>query len=361
MEKNNYKNELMSIFNAKQLCSSKIVRNDNNLFTFSPIQDEIAKFNQDLEGVYYKEQVCFRHVYPSNLINPLSTPCQKLISIFSFKNTEYVAVINRFVKEFLKEKVSKENIYIIVPDINDIVSNVRFVTSNIIPIDPKRLQCEVPLNGYHYYIKICIKYRNGLVTVMNFVLIDYTNELFSKIDSVFFPLRMDMIDENAKSIYETSNYISKFVKMYNVVHDYEKTHFLISQLEAIEILKGEIGKVSNHKHGYALKKLAREVFLECDYNNISAEKVFEVYPMLEDELRSLYSVYSKNIKSAIKKIEKSKTKISAKYAYETLGLPVKMYKMMVDNDFQLEELPRNFAYYRDETKNEYQNPIERYR
>ena len=49
------------------------------------------------------------------------------------------------------------------------------------------------------------------------------------------------------------------------------------------------------------------------------------------------------------------------YAYQTLGIPYKLYKNQIDPTYKLPELPSNFAYYRDSHKNRYQNPIESYK
>ena len=43
MEKITYKDELLVAFNAQVLPESDLIRGDKNLFTFSPIQDELDK------------------------------------------------------------------------------------------------------------------------------------------------------------------------------------------------------------------------------------------------------------------------------------------------------------------------------
>lgn len=107
MEKITYKEQLLATFNAQVLPESNLIRDDKNLFTFSPIQDELTNFKLETKGVYYKEQTCFRQVYPANLINPLSTPCQPLISIFSFQKIDFTEIINTFISTFLNKFIKK--------------------------------------------------------------------------------------------------------------------------------------------------------------------------------------------------------------------------------------------------------------
>ena len=63
MEKITYKDELLVAFNAQVLPESDLIRGDKNLFTFSPIQDELDKFKQEIKGIYYKEQTCFSQYF----------------------------------------------------------------------------------------------------------------------------------------------------------------------------------------------------------------------------------------------------------------------------------------------------------
>jgi len=63
----------------------------------------------------------------------------------------------------------------------------------------------------------------------------------------------------------------------------------------------------------------------------------------------------------LKKDKKSRDTMGADYAYQTLGIPYKLYKNQIDPTYKLPELPSNFAYYRDSHKNLYQNPIESYK
>lgn len=362
MEKKFYSEKFLTSLNIQSIPPSDLIRNDSNLFTFSPIQDELEKFDNNLSGIFYKEQLCFRQVYPANLINPLSTPCQKLISFFSFEETNYIDFITKVSGIFLNEKVNFEDIYVIIPNIDSLRDNFTVFTRNIITIDPNRLKCKLPLRGNHYYIKICVKYNNGLVTLINFVLVDYKyGSKLSKIDSVLFPLRLDMVSEQAKSLFETIRYRQLYQNIYNITDNHEITHFIVSQLLAISILLLELKEVSNRKQGYLIKKLAREFFLECDCNHLPVKSILSYFPKIEKMLTHMYSEYSITVHKAVRKIQNSKPKIDAKYAHETLGLPYKLYQLLIDPTYQVDYLPSNFAYYRDATRNRYDNPIERYR
>lgn len=361
METNTYYKKLITEYNAISLASSPIVREDENLFTFSPIQDELYKYDLNIPNFYCKQQGCFRNVYPANLVNPLSTSYQTLISLFSFHPIKYGEIIDKFITDFLGEWIDFDDIYIIAPTISDILGQLYNVTNHIIEIDPTRLKCHIPFPGNHFYIKICVKYRNGLVTLMNFVMIDYQQGYKSKIDSAFFPLRLDMIREHAKSIYETRAHASLYRDIKNFTGNHEMTHFLYSQMQAIQVIYEALGKDGNHKHGYTLKKLIREVFLECDLHHLSLSSLLEFYPDLREKLLPMYQQYSKNIERALRTIKKSHPPLDANYAHDTLGLPYKVYQSQIDSSLVLPKLPSNFAYYRDAHKNHYQNPIESYK
>lgn len=361
MENNTYKHQLIQLYQASSLPASPLIRQDQHLFTFSPIQDEVDRFNQNSEGIYYKEQVCFRNVYPANLINPLSTPFQRLVSLFSFREVHFQKLISLFLNQFLGKYLNPDDIYIVAPDIPSVIQELRKVSHQLIIHDADRLQCTVPLPGEHFYIKLCLSYRNGLVTLMNFVLIDYQQGDKSKIDSVFFPLRLDMVRENAKSIYETHTHSSLYHSIQDLTGNHEMTHFLYSQMQTIQVLYEALGKDANHKHGYTLKKLIREVFLECDLHHLSLSSLLEFYPDLREKLLLLYQQYSKNIERALRTIKKTHPILDATYAHDTLGLPYKVYQSQIDSSLVLPQLPSNFAYYRDAHKNHYQKPIESYK
>lgn len=139
------------------------------------------------------------------------------------------------------------------------------------------------------------------------------------------------------------------------------THFLYSQMQTIQVLYEALGKDGNHKHGYTLKKLIREVFLECDFHHLSLSSLLEFYPDLRENLLPMYQQYSKNIEKALRTIKKTHPILDAKYAHDTLGLPYKVYQSQIDSSLVLPQLPSNFAYYRNAYKNHYQNPIESYK
>ena len=67
-----------------ELAPSPLIRNDNHLFTFSPFEDLEDNYLEEKRFKGFKVQDCFRNVFPQNLVNPLSTPLQKLVSIHDF-------------------------------------------------------------------------------------------------------------------------------------------------------------------------------------------------------------------------------------------------------------------------------------
>ena len=54
MVKNTYSDDLQRIFKAQTLPSSPLTREEKNLFTFSPIQDELEYFKEKKYGLYIK-------------------------------------------------------------------------------------------------------------------------------------------------------------------------------------------------------------------------------------------------------------------------------------------------------------------
>lgn len=362
MEKNTYIKEISTDFPLKKLPSSKLVRSDAHLFTFSPIQDEIEHFKEGKRGIFYKEQICFRQVYPSNLVNPLATPSQNLISIFSFEERDYLIFINRILKGKLFEKIDFKDLYIIIPELDGIQEKFETITNQLIVLNQERLRCQLPLKGEHFYIKVCHLYHKGLVTLMNFVLVDYkVGSTLSKIDSVFFPMRMDMVIEGALSIFETSAYEKLYYDVYQITNQHELTHFFISQLSSISLLLEFVHGPSNNKQGYVIKKMVREIFLECDCNNLLVSDLLEYFPDLKEKLMTMYQDYSNSIGKALAKAIKNRNKLDAKYARETLGIPYKLYQLKIDSSYEIQDLPRNFAYHRDEKRNNHADPLESYK
>ena len=71
-----------------ELAPSPLIRNDNHLFTFSPFEDLEDNYLEEKRFKGFKVQDCFRNVFPQNLVNPLSTPLQKLVSIHDFSFSE---------------------------------------------------------------------------------------------------------------------------------------------------------------------------------------------------------------------------------------------------------------------------------
>lgn len=356
-----WREQICQTFKARFLPASPLVRSGKNLFTFSPIQDELAKFAEQPQGFFYKEQLCFRNVYPANLVNPLASPCQELISLFSFEPVSFAPVIAEFIRTILDPWISASDIYVIVPDIQSIATNSREISANVIEIPRERLICALPIPGQHYYLKVCVKFNNGLVTVANFVLVDYQGGNLAQLDSVFFPLRSTMINEHAKSLFETAHYHSLYLKVFRSVENHELTHFLMSQLEAIRILHQAVGNAGNKKQHYTIKKLAREIFSECAYHQISVTAILQNFPTLAEFLSPLYEDFLASLEKSIRQVKRSRRPVTADYAYQTLGIPYQLFKARIDPTLVLPKLPSNFAYHRNPSENIYVDPIARYR
>lgn len=356
-----FRDLFQKVYQAQQLSSSPLIRSDEYLFTFSPIQDEVGSFTANESGIFMKEQACFRTTYPSNLVNPLAAPYQNLIGLFSFEPVRYVQIMQKFVDEILELQVSSEDIFVIAPDIEAVQKELQQLDVGLITIPKDRLYCNLPIEGTHYYVKFCIRYHEGLVTIMNYVLVDYHGKSLVKLDSVFFPRRMEMIQEGVASIYETRMWKSRYKRIFQETNSHSLTHFILSQSEALTELLSAVGDAGHKKQAYVVKKLARELFVEMDLADLSFELFIDVFPELSPFLHLMYQQYQLTVENALMRIRRSKKVISAEYALNTWGLPLKLFQKWIDPELELEQPKENFAYHRDWSRNQYANPLESYR
>lgn len=99
-----------------ELAPSPLIRNDNHLFTFSPFEDLEDNYLEEKRFKGFKVQDCFRNVFPQNLVNPLSTPLQKLVSIHDFSFSDSLGELKNCVNGFLIDELglNETDVYYII-------------------------------------------------------------------------------------------------------------------------------------------------------------------------------------------------------------------------------------------------------
>lgn len=264
-----------------ELAPSPLIRNDNHLFTFSPFEDLEDNYLEEKRFKGFKVQDCFRNVFPQNLVNPLSTPLQKLVSIHDFSFSDSLGELKNCVNVFLIDELglNETDVYYIIPDDAGVVAlfgDNQIPEEKTIVIDKNRLVCKLPFDGIHYYIKVIYAYKGGVVTVANFVLVNYQKKNF-QLDSVIYPERIKMIMDDGDFLYDLKIYEKCrdefFIK---IIDDKRMFNFVLGNLNAIDHLRRLVFE-SNNKQGYTLKRLEKELFQECLTKEIDFEQMMTVF------------------------------------------------------------------------------------
>lgn len=236
-----------------ELAPSPLIRNDNHLFTFSPFEDLENNYLKEKRFKGFKVQDCFRNVFPQNLVNPLSTPLQKLVSIHDFSFSDSLGELKNCVNGFLIDELglNETDVYYIIPDDAGVVAlfgDNQIPEEKTVVIDKNRLVCKLPFDGIHYYIKVIYAYKGGVVTVANFVLVNYQKKNF-QLDSVIYPERIKMIMDDGDFLYDLKIYEKCrdefFIK---IIDDKRMFNFVLGNLNAIDHLRRLVFE-SNNKQG----------------------------------------------------------------------------------------------------------------
>lgn len=264
-----------------ELAPSPLIRNDNHLFTFSPFEDLEDNYLEEKRFKGFKVQDCFRNVFPQNLVNPLSTPLQKLVSIHDFSFSDSLGELKNCVNGFLIDELglNETDVYYIIPDDASVVAlfgDNQIPEEKTIVIDKNRLVCKLPFDGIHYYIKVIYAYKGGVVTVANFVLVNYQKKNF-QLDSVIYPERIKMIMDDGDFLYDLKIYEECRDEFFIKIIDDKRTfNFVLGNLNAIDHLRRLVFE-SNNKQGYTLKRLEKELFQECLTKEIDFEQMMNVF------------------------------------------------------------------------------------
>lgn len=371
---------------AKLLPESPLVRTDQHLFTFSPIQDvEHLYTEQTNPGKYFKRQVCFRHVYPSDTVNPLATPLQVLYSYHDTHRQAPYQKLQGVITNLLVTELGllADEIYLIVPDVPNITVGYNMLwPEHVISIPAARLHCKLPFPGQHYYVKIAVKYHSGLVTVANFVLVNYDVAADNcMLDSVFYPQRLVMLQQRGLSLYEVPATQTLFTALRAVLPTKELVHLTISEVTAaLTILEQISTGTGAKKHAYTVRRLIRNVLTELMVAEINPQVIWNVFSqvallneqqmtILQQELVS----FTKSIAQGERQLRKyvrqhpdlQVDKTVLDYFYASYGLPpVLALKWLQANSVTVSPsvlvgiIPaQNFAYNFDVATNQYEDPL----
>lgn len=365
-----------------ELAPSPLIRNDNHLFTFSPFEDLEDNYLEEKRFKGFKVQDCFRNVFPQNLVNPLSTPLQKLVSIHDFSFSDSLGELKNCVNGFLIDELglNETDVYYIIPDDAGVVAlfgDNQIPEEKTVVIDKNRLVCKLPFDGIHYYIKVIYAYKGGVVTVANFVLVNYQKKNF-QLDSVIYPERIKMIMDDGDFLYDLKIYEKCrdefFIK---IIDDKRMFNFVLGNLNAIDHLRRLVFE-SNNKQGYTLKRLEKELFQECLTKEIDFEQMMTVFCQngvvdgnCRDYLSEREKKFVKNKRQCLRTLKKrlKSVKIVDEALFNSLHGELGCTKedviltcetLGIKNEIKKEAIQQRFAFYYEKSKNTMTDPKNQY-
>lgn len=365
-----------------ELAPSPLIRKDNHLFTFSPFEDLEDNYLEEKRFKGFKVQDCFRNVFPQNLVNPLSTPLQKLVSIHDFSFSDSLGELKNCVNVFLIDELglNETDVYYIIPDDAGVVAlfgDNQIPEEKTIVIDKNRLVCKLPFDGIHYYIKVIYAYKGGVVTVANFVLVNYQKKNF-QLDSVIYPERIKMIMDDGDFLYDLKIYEKCrdefFIK---IIDDKRMFNFVLGNLNAIDHLRRLVFE-SNNKQGYTLKRLEKELFQECLTKEIDFEQMMTVFCQngvvdgnCRDYLSEREKKFVKNKRQCLRTLKKrlKSVKIVDETLFNSLHGELGCTKedvistcktLGIKNEIKKKTIQQRFAFYYEKSKNKMTDPKNQY-
>lgn len=365
-----------------KLAPSPLIRNDNHLFTFSPFEDLENNYLEEKRFKGFKVQDCFRNVFPQNLVNPLSTPLQKLVSIHDFSFSDSLGELKNCVNGFLIDELglNETDVYYIIPDDAGVVAlfgDNQIPEEKTIVIDKNRLVCKLPFDGIHYYIKVIYAYKGGVVTVANFVLVNYQKKNF-QLDSVIYPERIKMIMDDGDFLYDLKIYEKCRDEFFIKIIDDKRTfNFVLGNLNAIDHLRRLVFE-SNNKQGYTLKRLEKELFQECLTKKIDFEQMMTVFCQngvvdgnCRDYLSEREKKFVKNKRQCLRTLKKrlKSVKIVDEALFNILHGELGCTKedviltcetLGIKNEIKKEAIQQRFAFYYEKSKNTMTDPKNQY-
>lgn len=297
-------------------------------FTFSPLLNVQENFTNsgNIKKLSVK-QLCMRNIDTRKvLFDPLATEMQLLYGVYSFemlKISHYFSMISEILIDNFK--LDKEKIYIVLNKDNNVLKEmVATLKFNILEADPKQLVCNIPGIENTHYIKILYKYKDGVLPLVNFVLIDQEG-VFSKLDGIIFYERLLFVLESKNSIFETNLYKQlrdKIKILFGNMNENEVNMVSLAIRSSIALMM--LGLEPSPKlAGYSVRKNLRDVFSFLSSKNlklslsdvreivevcISTMKFYDSFfltEITEEHIyKTIYSEYNSYIYNVDQKIDK---------------------------------------------------------
>ncbi|WP_436889226.1 hypothetical protein [Mammaliicoccus sciuri] len=298
-------------------------------FIFSPTLRFMKIYNEKNYANYYTNQWCFKNVeFYKMEVNPLVTSNQRLSGFYSNIYKPYGEIIN-LVKDYLVLLgIEIESVYVQYPEFIEKLGKTfeenGFI--NAIPSNSEELKCNIPIPFNSYYMKFLLNYNNGLVPIINIVLIDNKNGK-SMIDSAIFLERIFFVINKLNDSYESSLYKNSrkvFTNSFFKFDSKEELNICLSLSRAVSLLFHENIVPSSKGSGYTLKKLMKVLFEYIDNDNLNYKNIRDILyssyldlhiskkPFLIEWVEYMYEFY-KNFKKIKSENSKKISKLLSNY------------------------------------------------
>jgi|GEM_PF-3787879 hypothetical protein len=339
-----------------------LVRSKNkHSYNFSPIINLLEKYiNKDSNKEIYIQN-CYRDIYPQQLYNPFAQTVNRVVSIHSYNEETTIYELQNLIIEFLSEmEIDLGNVYFLVPDLSDFhqhlhrEKNILYLRNN-----SSRLKCKLPLYGEHYYYRILYHYNNGMITLANFVLVNYKcNGKFS-IDSVIYPNRLEMIINRDDSI--KYNFSKALISQIDLLSKPSQNLILGNMFGIMCFLSENVG-MSSKSTGYIVKKLFKQILDEL-YTNSKLDQSY--INLIVAEFRKEYqNDFSTAVENYIKNIVNKKSKYfnntlltNKEYLETTMGISKRVIDFWCGNLDDFQNKKSTIAYHFDIKENTIFDPV----
>lgn len=225
--------------------------------------------------------------------------------------------------------------------------------------------------------KVIYAYKGGVVTVANFVLVNYQKKNF-QLDSVIYPERIKMIMDDGDFLYDLKIYEECRDEFFIKIIDDKRTfNFVLGNLNAIDHLRRLVFE-SNNKQGYTLKRLEKELFQECLTKEIDFEQMMTVFcqnGVVDGNCRAYLSErekkFVKNKRQCLRTLKKrvKSVKIVDEALFNILHGELGCTKedvistcetLGIKNEIKKEAIQQRFAFYYEKSKNTMTDPKNQY-
>ena len=225
--------------------------------------------------------------------------------------------------------------------------------------------------------KVIYAYKGGVVTVANFVLVNYQKKNF-QLDSVIYPERIKMIMDDGDFLYDLKIYEECRDEFFIKIIDDKRTfNFVLGNLNAIDHLRRLVFE-SNNKQGYTLKRLEKELFQECLTKEIDFEQMMNVFCQngvvdgnCRDYLSEREKKFVKNKRQCLRTLKKrvKAVKIVDEALFNILHGELGCTKedvistcetLGIKNEIKKEAIQQRFAFYYEKSKNTMTDPKNQY-